>query len=149
MYSRFLEASLCVSLVSYVATSEAFLTGYIRTSSQIKHETHHFAGSCTNDNIEQFLLEENVHSFVETNRRGMISRSLKSLAALSLGLSGGQMQEASAAYNNRLGGLPNKIRGISLVMVSFIFFIVFFFIFIFAFACENLSKMIVQHFCPY
>jgi len=50
-------------------------------------------------------------------RRQFISYTIKSIAALSIGLViGGEIDEASAALNNRLGGLPNKVRNICIIL---------------------------------
>ena len=48
----------------------------------------------------------------------MILDTAKSLAVIGIGFGGGKVEDASAEFNTRLGGLPNKIRNICLVMVS-------------------------------
>jgi len=65
-----------------------------------------------------FLNGSNNEIQFETDRRDLLGKSLKSFAIVGVGLSVANVQDASAAFNTRIGGLPNKIRNICVVMVS-------------------------------
>jgi len=63
-----------------------------------------------------FLNGSNNEIQFETDRRDLLGKSLKSFAIVGVGLSVANVQDASAAFNTRIGGLPNKIRNICVVM---------------------------------
>lgn len=104
-----------LALAFFISTTTAFSTVGSTHNGRlcpIRTELH----SSTNNELslqDHLPQDENMGS-----RRVMISNSLKSFAAMSFGLFGSNIRDASAAFNNRLGGLPNKIRGVCLVMVS-------------------------------
>ena len=67
-------------------------------------------------------IEEKKYGGRLSTRRGMLSHAAKNIATITAGVVGSlkvvKTEEASAAFNNRLGGLPNKIRGVCVIMVS-------------------------------
>jgi len=103
-----------VIFYSIIATTSSFTIQSITTV----HPTYPILSSLLMKNDENSLDQTVLESQGFHLRRQFVSYAVKSIAALSVGLVGGEIDEASAALNNRLGKLPNKIRDVCLIMVS-------------------------------